>query len=1069
MMNKVERSDLPLAKCDYMHVLEVIEELLKADFRQIETGDRSAYFSVALLKAAQEHGHAPLLSPTFDVDALASQIGARFTESHASPFEHQAETADAAISIPEFEKRKEFYRTIQTILHLMRKCLHAELQRSTPDGQPMSLHALMRNLVIRPGKIVPEHGEEKEAHLRRLLYEKLEETVELQKKSVVIGTKEARDPWLTGHRLTLAVKGVQNFFRQLVGGIQTHLERLRAKHAHVTEADMQRARDALHAMQLQEHSELQILKEAVLGQSIARIFRECQLLYLDYLLKRICTCEKIDTRNARLLEHLIVRLRALDSFSHKHDDAFYQVTLKREVYDTKRLLTLASAFDPLPVLPEIGGMLSEASLEGEKTFAVGVKLKLNSAVYTHGGSGESVYVYNMALLDAEAGLYKRRKESITYEKHFYEEVLRIALLYPVLYRLDDASFDVVAYLEEKVFPVLTTGTEEEKTALFKQIKEDIDRSGAMRNVQALRELLKEFMEQAPVEPDMCPQTLVLSLKETVLNHDLDTICTEQRFFRDVNLADQPETILKHIAVEQEGTCRNALCTLPLQVRFEPLHYYPADDEVKEYSVKYAWERLGMLPVLLIPPDKENEALQLALGDLNRVTLYYRKHGRRFGSEGAFAYRFAYLTLAYTFAKMLATYTKVADARRLFIPVICICDRKGGGHEYKENDAKKSIKEAGMYRLSEEEFVYSVARLLEFMLSQDHLSGSQSFQRVPIHGVDKGPCMSGDEHLSLSSMLPCVFSRKEPEQRSHQLKKLAVVQVTSCACNRTKAGRDDHSVSTLYGQVIGIERRSDGCLHLGPLTTFSTNMRHDEMFKRPHALFRQIEHCIARGYHHFLYIADAPYSRSLHISDVGSGPCFMSEGMIRALRELLYEENGKIARIWVYPIFGDTSYVVNRRGPQNPQNGYSLYVDEGGELVHRMGGGKVATFLHLCLDKNESKPFSYRNVTAYSTPLHLYKDDAIYERYIRDDLLHCGEQSPLRSELLEMLAMLHFWRFELNGWYRLYPDQKAIEIDSIGMQATYPGMRSGINFNGLAYLTEVRAALRMAEVRKKEAV
>jgi type II secretory pathway pseudopilin PulG len=332
-------------------------------------------------------------------------------------------------------------------------------------------------------------------------------------------------------------------------------------------------------------------------------------------------------------------------------------------------------------------------------------------------------------------------------------------------------------------------------------------------------------------------------------------------------------------------------------------------------------------------------------------------------------------------------------------------------------------------------------------------------------VGAGKYKLGSALYSLYSALPRTFQFNESSQANaasltaiaqRQLDKLAIITVSSRKCD-VNAKTPEAYQATIYGEVIGIERLPNGYVRVGTLSTFSSNQASNEMYERPEAILEQVKACYAKGYRHFLYVARAPYSSTLHISDVGSEEelFFMNKTVIQAIRDANPESR-------VYPVFCDTYYVVNqRRRSRTAQQVDSLYIDDIGELSTLVNdpSKRSLVFFNLFNGANVNKQV-YNGVMSYSTLLNVYENDPTYDQYIWSNIL--GEKSPqsLKTDILDFITLLHFSRYEKprDLRFKLDPYKRVIGDMSVGKVAIFPNMKGSVHFNSLAFLTLVRAVL-----------
>jgi hypothetical protein len=91
---------------------------------------------------------------------------------------------------------------------------------------------------------------------------------------------------------------------------------------------------------------------------------------------------------------------------------------------------------------------------------------------------------------------------------------------------------------------------------------------------------------------------------------------------------------------------------------------------------------------------------------------------------------------------------------------------------------------------------------------------------------------------------------------------------------------------------------------------------------------------------------------------------------------------------------------------------------------------------------------------------------MYEGILDDKDLRMGliYDSQLKNQLLEYLTFYHFFRYEGSSTktksitIKLDPYQDIIGDESVAKKSVFNHMTSGVKFNSLAFLTEVRKAL-----------
>ncbi len=511
-------------------------------------------------------------------------------------------------------------------------------------------------------------------------------------------------------------------------------------------------------------------------------------------------------------------------------------------------------------------------------------------------------------------------------------------------------------------------------------------------------------------------------------------------------------VLKYIAVEDASTSSEALCKLPLQIIFEPVYYYAADDVPETFTMTYETADLQALPIFLAPRIQDPTKYKV-IERSDRIMLYYRHHPDLSpDSAQAFAYRFTYLLLAYVFIKVLAESISTVEKRKLFFPILCL-------------HAKEKAPDQQDQKLDEETFMHALSKLLSHMLTEDYLSNSQGFYLDTVQGHGLNAHKLNSALYSLYTGLPRRFQLTQALQSSSAqatspisaLEKLAIIVVSSRKCDVNQKTPEQYQ-STVFGEFVGIERLTDGYVRVSTLSTFSINQEAEQMYKRPEAIIEQVKVWYAAGYRHFLYIAQAPYSSTLHISDKASdeGLFFMNRDIIQAIRNVEKD-------IKVYPVFCDKYYVVNhKRKQRKPQDVDSLYVDDIGELSHLVNDPSKRSLAFFNLFNGASvKAQVYNGVMSYTTLMNVYEDDPTYDQYIWSDILGRSMPGSLKTDLLDFLTLLHFARYEKprDFGFKLDPYKRIIGDTSIGKVSIFPHMKGGVRFNALAFLTLVRAVLR----------
>ncbi len=959
-------------------------------------------------------------SVTFDVDQLADAVAQQFASSNKYPFENKDGTTQATIHMPTTDKKEAFSKQLEgLILRELRASFEKALLNAHPEYRSIQVY-IPRLLKPIAAFSTPTFSAKTKTGLKYTL----DKHNLFEKQRLHIQPKHSgNEPRLKGHKLTIRVQDIKT----------------------------------LQIMANKENSPFYTLRKMFIQESLARIQRSARVSYLLYLYnamraRKISDKKKLD--GLKLLRNLIERLRLVNDYIGREGDGYYAVTYQGTRLNLRDLFSRSDAFDTLPIITEIEGSLGESTdyVQGSKTFVNGLKLKLNGLVQIHGGNGRSVFDYYAALLDPGSAAYQQREAEATSKLHFHERVIKVALLYYFVFvQMDDSRYNPTADFEREILKPFREGSDGDKYEALRQLQQKIASTTA-KGLSLLRDALVEFLELPNAGPGRYEQTLVLSLKKDVLVNNINSMLTHSIFFQDAILANDGKDALKYIAVEGASASQDVLCKLPLHLTFEPLYFYERDDARETFTMTYETEGVQVLPIFLAPFDNNAPtSYKDIFRENSRVVFCYRHHANVApDSERAFVYRFTYQLLAYVFIKLLADSITGVEKRKLFFPIICLhTQQKAADEPYKKYD--------------QEEFIHALSKVLAHLLAEDYTASSQGFHLNTLLAQGNDLHKLNSALYSLYSALPRRFqlppSLQDPSSQlpRRQLDKLAIIVISSRKCDMNKKTPDAYQ-ATIYGEVIGLERLPDGYVRVGTLSTFSANQPSYLIYEQPATLIAQIKTYYAQGYHHFLFVAHAPYSRTLHISEKNSTEdlFFMSRTVIQAMRDVGMG-------IKVYPVFCDRYYVINhQRSKKKALAADSLYIDDLGELAYVSldPSRRSLIFLNLFSGINVNNQPVYNGVMSYSTLVNVYENDPTYDQYIWSDLLSENIPQSLKGDLVDFITLLHFSRYEKprDLGFKLDPYTRIIGDTSVGKIAVFSHMRANVRFNMLAFLTLVRAVL-----------
>lgn len=1047
-MSSIEYDDQFLSPVNYEELLQAIQTELQKQAKASQQNQGNEYLFLEKDRLA------------FDVDKIADAVAQRFANSNRYPFEIRDGLSYASIHALDINEKSDFSNDLrQKIFDELRTQLYSRmdkvLKHRSLERYTLALRTPIDTFI--QDKVVGLSYPLKKEH-------------PLEKRNLHASKEPSTDEiWLKAHKLTLQVTNIDSFNAQIVQSINDYIEHYDG----CDEDDIADVQESLASAQVQEKSNLNQLKDIVLKESVARIHREARVRYLHYLARGMQEWERKkqpQSKNAKelhkaivLLGNLIRRLQGLDAYIRQSGKAYgeYTVYFNKDEFNYRDLFARADAFNALPIIPEIDGFLGENTDTDRRTkvFTSGVKIKFNGQVHNHGGKGRSVFDFNAALLDPTGKEYQIRKNAARNEHVFYEKMLKVALLYCFVFvDMENKDFRPGLYFEKEILPALRSNDDMQVISVLKKLKQTVTHPGITENLRLLRDTIVEFLRKASIGPSRQEYSLALTLDKSILTRDVNQII-QGNFFQDTFDSRNGRNALKYLAVTNDTPSADTLSKLSLKMVFEPIYYSPTNQRTDHFTMYAATEGIHVLPTFLAPVDEgAPNKYKKAYENTRRIALYYRHHDVYGDSARAFVYRFTYTLLAYTIIKLLADSLPIEQGKTLFTPVICIHARVEQASDEKGD------------KYDDETFMHSLSKQLAHMLGQDYMSGSQGFH---IDTIQNNINKLGNALYSLYSALPHTFklqapatgdASSTPTAPTHLLKKFAIIVVSSRKSDENLKSPNSY-LATIIGKVIGLERGPDNTITVRTLNTFSANQNSQELFRRPDVIIEQVKKYHRQGYQHFLYVAHAPYSSNLNISDSDEQDLFfMNKDIIQAMRSV--DDTIKI-----YPTFCDKYYVINRKltteqkGPLLRAD--SLYIDDISDLtvVNNDSSRRSQLFLNLFNGIKVKTDAIYNGVMSYATLINVYTNDPTYDQYIWNDLLSNSTSNSLKAEILDFITLLHFSRYEKASLqkypvgFKLDPYTDIIGDSSVGARSIFPNMNDGrARFNALAFLTVVRAVM-----------
>lgn len=832
------------------------------------------------------------------------------------------------------------------------------------------------------------------------------------------------------HKLTISVQNTSNFNTHLKQGLENYINIQFAGASQSDKEELEDILDDLEEAKNKPNSDFYTLQKIVDTETLGKLKKQAQINYLEFLAENVNSSNSSTNSIAAIyLQDLIRRLKLINQYisNLEQPDGHYQVNYAGVSINYRDMFNREEAFRELPILPIVEGYLGETKdeIKGEIQFIFGLKIKLDGKVQTD--QGKTVFKYYLDQLDPDSDEHRKELADPSRKEIFARKVLKLAFLYYFVFACDEISaegytpsadlkYDPRLIFETRILPELKKSDQEVQNIL-RLIKEDFQEYKVQAKIKQLNQLMKNLLKRVTTFPTR-DYPLHISVKQSLLEHDINTISNSNTFFKSV-LKGNPKQVLKYISIGEASAEQNSLVTLPAKITISDIHYF-STDETQSLKMEYDIKDIKALPVLLVPKKKQcREFYNTHFKKRNLIIFPYQIEQNNSVPYHLFVYQFTFSLLAYICLNLLL------DKRRLFIPILRL-------HLSNHEDAA-----------NREKFMNSFSKVLSHLLNEKQRSNSQGIDLVNL--TYKAPNVLS----SLYSILPKKFKLTDSSPPP-QLEKLAIIIVSSRESDAK--WNSSQKLSNLMGEVVGIKLQQDGSIRLQLLKTFSNNYNHQQLFTEPTVISDVVHEIYKLGFKHFVYIAKAPYSSTLHMTQTedDDGLFFMSRDVIRHLKAD-YDD------IKIYPMFFDKYYVVKL---DKQVGGSSLYIQDTTELTSLVEdpSKQSVVFFNLFngLVVGNTDDRNYNGVISYATLLNIY-DGILDDQDIREGLLYEGQ---LKNDILQYLTLFHFSRYEKakDIALKLDPYENLIGENSVGNLSLFNHMGGKGSFNSLAFLTEVKKIL-----------
>ena len=796
------------------------------------------------------------------------------------------------------------------------------------------------------------------------------------------------------------------------------------------EDDQADLRIALQRMIDSPTSRLAMLKKVIDTQTIGQVKKEAQIRYLEFLAGAFETTHLCRT----LLLDLARRLRLLQRYAHDltRAEGDYEFSYQGRSCDYRALLAPADVYGALPVIPQVEGHLGEVTGEArrERLYTFGMRLKLNGLAQSEGRL--TSFGYHVAQLAPEHTAWAERKALLF-------------LLYTVVFdQFGDLSYDPLSAFLAGPFPILRGSDDEAKQRLFEQAYHQLRAAPALEaHLSALVEGLRDKFRRGYLPPNE-----VYPVHIALLRNVLDSTAHERGaapFFRDKLFAPSWR-LLSCIAVTDAAVASTALYKLTAEIRFDTMTAYelPGEGARHDFTMRYLRDgvdgcaHLQQLPIVLGPGGKGLRDQYLTGSSGLLLTTRDATQPLTRSPADDFVYRYAHAVLSWM---IISTLVATLDSA-IFLPIPRF-------HQTPKLDGGP-----------DDQFVAALGKVFAHLLGQRHLSSTQGLSLLD---PTTERYRLKNARSSLYAPLPKSFDGALPSAAATVPQQCAILVVSSRGCDDVSGDGDGTRVVTISGESIGLRRTDDGAVSLRRVRTLTGSYTIQQAFSTPTAVLDEVQRLYAQGYRHIVYIAQAPYTSTLHMTDADDDDhlFFMSRAIVRQFKA------GRDDLV-IYPVFFGKYPAVEYRGAgattgatRQSRSGRSLYIQDAWELqtLLRDPGKEIAVFLNLFTGKTVRalENTLYNEVISYSTLINVYRDIMDDTAIVTGLIVDQDGTNEVKNALILYLTLLHFARYETDSGdvvLKLDPYTTIIGGDSVGKHACIPHWSRNRTFNLLAFLNAV---------------
>lgn len=832
---------------------------------------------------------------------------------------------------------------------------------------------------------------------------------------------------LKAHKIKIHVDKPCDFTTTLIKGINNYVN---IKFADLDQEDKKDLDYVISSLEKSHNSDIYKLQNLLNQETLGKLKKFAKIKYLEFLL------EQVEEGEGKVyLQDLIRRLKLLEDYINDTSkaDGDYQVSYAGVTVNYQTLFSRSEAYDILPIIPLVEGYLGEVESPQKDAieFTFGIKMKLDGKVQAQ--QKNSSFDYHLDLLNPDGEEHKTAIAESSKKSSLPVKVLKTIFLYCFIFASNesiesDLEYNPIELLEKEILPILKGNDDQAKKRLFENYIRRFKELKIKEKIDKTKELIKNIIKRkTPYSVRHYP--LHISVKESILENDLDTITKRITVFKEV--LQKPKECLQYINLGEATTQGNSLITLPANISISEIHFLKTEDQ-QTFDMKYDLvPGIKVLPVLFLSMKEGQKFYDQHLKSRKLLIFPHRSETDQLETNQEFIYKITYSLLTYICLYVILD-QQLTDRTKPFVPLLRI-------HQKEKTDNAPI-----------ENFIVCLTKVISHLLNNGYRSNQQGIV-INKSQTSKINFKIPNVLTSLYSVLPRKFQFKETGKFTFQeIDKLAIIIVSSRETDSVWNSSVKYKSSNLVGEIIVLEVKEE-TVRFQLLKTFSENYEdHQKMFEYPAVIVDNVDALYSKGYKHFIYMSKVPYSSTLHITQKEKNEelFFMSKNVIKSLKK--ERDNIKI-----YPMFFDKYYAVKLENFKFT----SLYIQDTLELTNLAEdkNKQAVIFFNLFNGFSLGESINYHGVMSYATLLNIY-DGILDDEDIRKGLIY--NNSQLKDEILQCLTLFHFYRYKKigNSQLKLDPYENLIGDESVTQCAILKHIREKADFNSLAFLTYIKSII-----------